>query len=384
MSNIFISHSSLDKTFVRKLATGLLAEGFPVWLDSWSLELGDSLVDEIYDGIFTSGAVLLTMSQSSATSGWVNRELNAALMKEQQSGRKFVIPIRVDGYQVPLKVADRLYVDFSSSFSAPLGVLVQALTKSGLRDIDVPPQRELLALSFTRAVHLDTANLNKALEHIERRQGCIQLTADQIVVNEDPEYEELLRRLHGRIDGIAAERFFTPALEAHLRSALGYIQERAQYLRRGVALMVSNSASSEAVQWFTHLVRAQAVSTLWSSQAPGAPDVLDYGEQWDCANYDDNHTAAEYFRATDLQRAVIWGSRKDVYGPQGFKFWIPSDQLYKLLSPIGAYLGPVAAREALKYPAFAKYVYPQIVLQAVHCNSQSIPWSLDDAWVGLM
>src|ERR1700742_5379724 len=105
MSNVFISHSSLDKPLVRRLALGLIAEGIPVWLDSWSLEIGDSLLDKIYDGIDDSSIVVLVMSQSAVNSGWVNRELNAALSKEETAGRKFLIPIKTDDCEIPLKVA---------------------------------------------------------------------------------------------------------------------------------------------------------------------------------------------------------------------------------------------------------------------------------------
>ena len=113
MSNVFISHSSLDKPFVRRLATALVSEGFPVWLASWKLELGDSLLDKIYDGIDDSSIVLLVTSKSAHDSGWVNRELNAALSKESAIGRKFVIPLKLDQSELPLKITDRLYADFS-------------------------------------------------------------------------------------------------------------------------------------------------------------------------------------------------------------------------------------------------------------------------------
>src|SRR5262249_23219513 len=158
MSNVFISHSSADKPFVRRLAFGLLAEGIPVWLDSWRLEVGDSLLDNIYEGIDQSSIVVLVMSQSAVNSGWVKREMDAALSKEEKTGGKFLIPIKTDDCKIPLKIADRLYADFSSSgkFSQPLSQLVKVLLERGCRDLPVAQERELLGLSFTREVHLDT------------------------------------------------------------------------------------------------------------------------------------------------------------------------------------------------------------------------------------
>ena len=201
MSNVFISHSSHDKPFVRRLATALVSEGFPVWLDSWKLELGDSLLDKIYDGIDASSIVLLVTSRASHESGWVNRELNAALTKENAAGRKFVIPLKIDESELPLKVADRLYGDFSASFSEPLSVLVDILEKSGGRLVSPKSDRELVAISFSREVHLNTAGLSSTMKHIRDRQGACSVSALQVVVNDDPEYVSLLKRLQVRVPG---------------------------------------------------------------------------------------------------------------------------------------------------------------------------------------
>ena len=43
LGKVFISHSSLDKPFVRRLTRRLEKEGFRVWLDERELVAGDSL-----------------------------------------------------------------------------------------------------------------------------------------------------------------------------------------------------------------------------------------------------------------------------------------------------------------------------------------------------
>ena len=189
MSNIFISHASNDKPFVRKLANALLSEGFPVWLDSWSLSLGDSLLDKIYEGIENSSIVILVISSHAVESGWVNRELNAALSKEEQTGRKFVIPIKIDRCDAPLKIADRLHADFSSSFAESLARLSDYLDARGCKKLAVAPERELVCLSFTREVNLDIQSLMNTVRHIRDRHDNIALTGAQIVINDDQKFE---------------------------------------------------------------------------------------------------------------------------------------------------------------------------------------------------
>ncbi|MCL2041490.1 MAG: toll/interleukin-1 receptor domain-containing protein [Bacteroidales bacterium] len=45
--DVFISHSSKDKEFVRKLAKDLQRNGIEVWLDEWTLKIGDSFAESI-------------------------------------------------------------------------------------------------------------------------------------------------------------------------------------------------------------------------------------------------------------------------------------------------------------------------------------------------
>lgn len=382
MANVFISHSSIDKPFVRKLATSLLAEGIPVWLDAWELNLGDSLLDKIYSGIDDSSALLLAMSKNSIASGWVNRELNAALTKEAQAGRVFVIPLRLDNSPLPLKVGDRLYADFSSSFSSSLSTLAQTLTKMGLRDQIVDPHRELLPLSFSRQIHLDKASLGKSIEHIRRRQGQLKLLPEQVVINDDAEFIELGTRLHHRIDHIEGDRWFTPDLEAYLKATAVQIERLTGQLREGVALLVNNNSGTETVYWYAHLMRAQAVRGLWGSQSPG-DGSLSYGEQVPDADLSSNHSAMKYFACNDLVSAVIWADRDQLNGENVHSFYVPRAEIKELLTSDGAYAGPVPALDALMYPAFSRYVFPQVVYRAIRDRKSFLPWSLSEAWVGM-
>ena len=48
---IFLSHSSKDKEFVRKLADDLKTYGLSVWFDEWEIKVGDSITNKISQGI---------------------------------------------------------------------------------------------------------------------------------------------------------------------------------------------------------------------------------------------------------------------------------------------------------------------------------------------
>ncbi|PEU28639.1 hypothetical protein CN532_11480 [Bacillus wiedmannii] len=51
MPSVFLSHSSKDKFFVRKLAERLIHSGVEVWIDEAEIKIGDSLIEKISQGI---------------------------------------------------------------------------------------------------------------------------------------------------------------------------------------------------------------------------------------------------------------------------------------------------------------------------------------------
>ena len=74
---IFLSYSHQDADFVGQLATRLVEADARVWVDTWEINVGDSLVDRIQEAIQDAGALLVVLSRASVESEWCRRELNA-------------------------------------------------------------------------------------------------------------------------------------------------------------------------------------------------------------------------------------------------------------------------------------------------------------------
>ena len=66
----FISHSSKDKPFIRKLVADLTAEGVSVWLDEQRIRVGDSIPERIGQGLAESDIFLIALSENSVGSDW--------------------------------------------------------------------------------------------------------------------------------------------------------------------------------------------------------------------------------------------------------------------------------------------------------------------------
>ena len=99
---VFISHASADKErFVTDFATRLRSNGVDAWVDSWEMNPGDSLVDKIFEeGLKNCQAMIVVLSKNSVESKWVREELNAAMVQKIERSTK-LIPVRLDGCEVP-------------------------------------------------------------------------------------------------------------------------------------------------------------------------------------------------------------------------------------------------------------------------------------------
>jgi hypothetical protein len=98
----FLSHASEDKAgFAEPLGRELATLGIRPWLDKWEIRPGDSLVKKLFDeGVAAVDAVIVVVSQYSASKAWVRAELDAAVVRRITENTR-LIPIRLDGVGMP-------------------------------------------------------------------------------------------------------------------------------------------------------------------------------------------------------------------------------------------------------------------------------------------
>lgn len=123
----FLSHSSLDKAFIRQLATDLKVHGVQVWLDEQNIRVGDSIPEAISQGLAESDYFLFAVSKNSVASEWVKRELNSALVTEVEKRAVHILPLKLDDSKMPHAVVDKKYADFSKSYKTGLQELLAAM-----------------------------------------------------------------------------------------------------------------------------------------------------------------------------------------------------------------------------------------------------------------
>jgi hypothetical protein len=133
---VFVSHSSKDKPFVRKLVEAIQKHLLNVWVDEHEIKVGDSLVGKISEALKGADYLVIVLSQASVSSRWVEQELNAALTN-QISGKGVVLPVLLEDCELPILLRDRLYADFRADFNVGLQALLAAFEHEGESAVDV-------------------------------------------------------------------------------------------------------------------------------------------------------------------------------------------------------------------------------------------------------
>src|SRR5258708_15285965 len=116
--------------------------GVAPWLDIWEIRPGDSLVRKLFgEGLDTVGAVIVVVSESSASKPWVREELDAAVVRRITSSVR-LIPVRLDGAPVPAPIQHLVWI---TADRTPEGIrsaasqITDALYARDRRPVVAPP-----------------------------------------------------------------------------------------------------------------------------------------------------------------------------------------------------------------------------------------------------
>ncbi|MFL6282927.1 MAG: toll/interleukin-1 receptor domain-containing protein [Pyrinomonadaceae bacterium] len=100
----FISYSSKDGEFAKRLYNDLQSEGVRCWFAPEDLKIGDKFRVRIDESIRLYDKLILVLSENSVSSEWVGDEVEAALEKEEGQGGKVVLfPLRLDDAVMEIK-----------------------------------------------------------------------------------------------------------------------------------------------------------------------------------------------------------------------------------------------------------------------------------------
>lgn len=91
----FLSYSSQDEVFAKRLHEKLGNSGLKVWFDQTNIKGGKKTFVQIDNAIQESDKLLLVLSESSMASQWVQSEIRWAREAEEKHGEQKLFPIRL-------------------------------------------------------------------------------------------------------------------------------------------------------------------------------------------------------------------------------------------------------------------------------------------------
>ncbi len=110
--DVFLSHSSKDKTVVRSVAERLRADGLRVWLDEWEIHPGDNIPAKLEEGLEHSRILVLCMSAHAFGSDWAQLESGTFRFRDPLNKERHFIPLRLDEAPIKGSLAQFSYINW--------------------------------------------------------------------------------------------------------------------------------------------------------------------------------------------------------------------------------------------------------------------------------
>ncbi len=127
MASVFVSHRGADQDAAERLARELRNRGHVVWLDAWKINIGDSIIERINDGLSGSSYLVLCYSDAGSTSPWMSREWMSTLARQLSGAQARLLPVRLSGGSPPVILADLKYADLVADWSTGVDALCDAV-----------------------------------------------------------------------------------------------------------------------------------------------------------------------------------------------------------------------------------------------------------------
>lgn len=126
MPNVFLCHRKADATLVERLAIELRTASHQVWLDEWVIDIGDSIVAEIDQGLVGANYLVLCWS-AAGPSDWTDREWQSTLARQLAGHPVKILPAFISGGERPAILADIAYADLVADWHKGVADLLKAI-----------------------------------------------------------------------------------------------------------------------------------------------------------------------------------------------------------------------------------------------------------------
>ena len=127
MSEIFISHRSADAVAAEKLANDIQKAGHHVWLDEWTIDIGDSIVKRMEEGLVGAAYLILCYSDAGVMTPWISREWMSTLARQMEGQDIRILPVTLTGRVAPAILSDIRSADLRTDWNRGLTLLLRSI-----------------------------------------------------------------------------------------------------------------------------------------------------------------------------------------------------------------------------------------------------------------
>jgi TIR domain len=127
MAHVFVSHRSANAAEALRLAEDLRRAGHSVWLDEWAINIGDSIVKRMEEGLHGSAYLVLCYSDAGVMSPWMSREWMSALARQLEGQEVRLLPAMLTGSEAPAILADIYAADLRTDWDKGLALLLRSI-----------------------------------------------------------------------------------------------------------------------------------------------------------------------------------------------------------------------------------------------------------------
>jgi hypothetical protein len=127
MPEVFISHRTADSVAAERLARDLQKDGHHVWLDKWEINIGDSIVKRMEEGLLGSAYLVLCYSDAGVMAPWISREWMSSLARQMEGKGIRILPVMLTGDVIPAILSDIRTADLRSDWDQGLDLLGRSI-----------------------------------------------------------------------------------------------------------------------------------------------------------------------------------------------------------------------------------------------------------------
>lgn len=163
--DVFISHSSANRTVASKLEKALEAAGLRAWLDDSEITLGALLGKELQDSVRASHVLLLLWSKHAASSRWVASEWLTAFHLN-----RYIVPCVLDDTPLPQCLQGSVFLRTRQVTASVVEHLARAVREAPASSNPLAPVMRSESPEVSEVVVRIAAGQQVLLEHVSKRE----------------------------------------------------------------------------------------------------------------------------------------------------------------------------------------------------------------------